>query len=98
MAKQEMETGPRGKAVIDNLNRIRKDRGLTLVQLSGPHEEAGPKLSMSALSLIATGKRRVDVDDLWVLAVALQTTPYDLMGVESAAKPLSPAAQQIAAW
>lgn len=84
-----------GKKVIDNLNRIRKDRGLTLVQLSERTEETGRKLSMSALSLIATGKRRVDVDDLWALAVALQTTPYDLMGVESAAKPLSPAAQQI---
>jgi transcriptional regulator with XRE-family HTH domain len=59
--------------------------------------KTGPNIaeSMSALSLIATGKRRVDVDDLWALAVALQTTPYDLMGVESAAKPLSPAAQQI---
>jgi len=95
MAKQEMETGRIGKAVIDNLNRIRKDRGLTLVQLSDRTEETGRKLSISALSLIATGKRRVDVDDLWALAVALQTTPYDLMGIESAAKPLSPAAQQI---
>jgi transcriptional regulator with XRE-family HTH domain len=95
MAKQEMETGRIGKAVIDNLNRIRKDRGLTLVQLSERTEETGRKLSISALSLIATGKRRVDVDDLWALAVALQTTPYDLMGVESAAKALSPAAQQI---
>ncbi|MGO9155349.1 helix-turn-helix domain-containing protein [Mycobacterium sp.] len=95
MAKKGMESGPMGKAVIENMTRIRKHRGFTLNQLSERTEESGRKLSVSALSLIATGKRRVDADDLWTLAVALETTVHDLMGITSAAKPLSPAAQQI---
>ena len=76
-----MESGPTGRAVVDNLARLRK--GMTLNQLSERTEEAGRKLSVSALSLIAKGKRRVDVDDLMALAVALDISPITLLMPET---------------
>jgi transcriptional regulator with XRE-family HTH domain len=79
MAKTDMETGPTGQTVAENMKRLYKNRGLTLVQLSERTEQAGRGLSVSALSLIATGKRRVDVDDLMVLAVALDVSPISLL-------------------
>jgi transcriptional regulator with XRE-family HTH domain len=94
MATRRVELGPTGQTVRANVAAIRKRRGLTLRDLSEKMPSDHP-LSHTTISEIERGARRVDVDDLWTLAVALQTTPYDLMGVESAAKPLSPAAQQI---
>ena len=79
MTKADIETGPTGQAVAENVTRLRSERRLTLVQLSERTEAAGRGLSVSALSLIATGKRRVDVDDLMVLAVALDMDPVSLL-------------------
>ena len=80
MAKQDMEIGAAGRQVIENMFRLRKTAGLTLVQLSERTEKAGRGLSVSALSLIATGKRRVDVDDLSTLASALGVSTAELLG------------------
>jgi transcriptional regulator with XRE-family HTH domain len=65
--------------VAENVTQFRRDRHLTLVQLSERTAQLGRGLSVSALSLIATGKRRVDVDDLMVLAVALEVPPVSLL-------------------
>lgn len=78
--KQDIEIGDVGKRVVDNITATRKERGLTLQQLSDLTEEHGRRLSLSALSLIATGKRRVDVDDLAVLAAALNVSASYLLG------------------
>ena len=84
-AKSEMEIGPTGKTVVANMTTLRKAQGMTLNQLSERAESAGRKLSVSALSLISTGKRRVDVDDLVALAEALNVSPATLLGEDAAA-------------
>ncbi|OFB37895.1 hypothetical protein BA059_17210 [Mycolicibacterium sp. (ex Dasyatis americana)] len=80
MAKREIEIGEVGRRVADNITATRTECGLTLVQLADLTEEHGRPLSLSALSLIAQKKRRVDVDDLAVIAAALDVSPSTLMG------------------
>ena len=84
MAKSDIAIGPTGKTVSENVKRLYKAKGMNLNQLSERTENAGRKLSVSALSLIATGKRRVDVDDLVALAAALEVSPTYLLGIEDA--------------
>jgi transcriptional regulator with XRE-family HTH domain len=81
MAKSDIEIGPTGKTVSENVKRLYKAQGMNLNQLSERTEKEGRKLSVSALSLIATEKRRVDVDDLMTLAAALEVSPTELLGV-----------------
>jgi transcriptional regulator with XRE-family HTH domain len=107
MAKSDMEAGPTGKTVMENVKRLYKARGMNLNQLSERTEELGRKLSVSALSLVATGKRRVDVDDLMALAAALIVSPATLLmpgtaereaTVEATATPEGVIAQQLWVW
>ena len=81
MAKSDIEIGPTGRAVAERVRQVRNDaRRWTLNQLSERTGLAGRRLSVSALSLIETGKRRVDVDDLVALADALEVSAAYLLG------------------
>ncbi len=60
---------------------------MTLGDLSRALEEHGSDLSVSALSRIETGLRRIDVDDLVAICRVLGLSPNDLLGYES--QPLS---------
>jgi transcriptional regulator with XRE-family HTH domain len=65
--------------VANNLLRIRKDRRLTTQQLADRLKELGQPIPASGITRIEKGDRRVDVDDLMALAVALNVAPTTLL-------------------
>lgn len=79
MATRRVELGPIGHAVRENLARLRADQGLTLRALADLLGPTGRPLSHNAISEIERGARRVDVDDLVALALALQVSPLALL-------------------
>lgn len=79
-----METGISGERhvagrVAANVRQLRERRGLTLDELSQRLGEIGRPILKSGLSKLETGQRRVDVDDLLALAIALETSPNRLL-------------------
>lgn len=62
-----------------NVTRFRGQAGMTLRDLSARLEELGRPLSHATISEIERGARRVDVDDLTTLAVALGVSPAALL-------------------
>ena len=73
MAKSETH-----EVVRRNLERIRRTRGWTLQALSD-RMTGEVQLSVSGLSKIETGARRVDTDDLLAIAAALDVSPLALL-------------------
>jgi transcriptional regulator with XRE-family HTH domain len=67
--------GPRSRRVGERVRRYRRWWGWSLVDLSARMTAVGCPMSASALSTIETGRRRVDVDDLYALARALGVEP-----------------------
>ncbi|MFD5225418.1 helix-turn-helix domain-containing protein [Microbacterium sp. NPDC058342] len=65
--------------VAQNVRKVRQSIGMDLRSLSEKLTEAGRKLSVSGVSKIELGDRRVDVDDLTAIAYALGTTPAALL-------------------
>lgn len=65
--------------VAANLKQARQSIGLDLRELAARVQRAGRTISHSAISKIENGERRVDVDDLAVLAYVLETTPAALL-------------------
>ncbi len=79
MANEPMQRGPAAQRVADNVRALRKARGLDLSDLSTRLADLGHPISVSGLSKLETGSRRVDVDDLAALAVALDVSPPRLL-------------------
>ncbi|MFJ3617689.1 helix-turn-helix domain-containing protein [Streptomyces iakyrus] len=86
MTTGRIELGPTGRTVAANVKRLRESRGLTLRALSAALKERGRPLSADAINKIENGDgneprgiRRVDVDDLMALAVALDVSPLALL-------------------
>ncbi|MGM9474347.1 helix-turn-helix domain-containing protein [Pseudarthrobacter sp. YS3] len=79
MAGQKIELGPTGRTVADNVKRVRGYRSLNYVELSRKLAELGRPISPLAVRRIEEGDRRVDVDDLLALAVALGVPPNSLL-------------------
>ncbi|MFE9065042.1 helix-turn-helix domain-containing protein [Streptomyces violaceusniger] len=86
MTTGRIELGPNGRAVAANVKRLRAARGMSLRALSEALEKAGRGLSQDAINKIENGAkpdakqiRRVDVDDLVALAVALRVNPSALL-------------------
>lgn len=86
MTTGRIEVGPSGRTVATNVKRLREARGLTLRALSLTLKEQGRSLSADALNKIENGAslepravRRVDVDDLVALALALGVNPSALL-------------------
>lgn len=63
----------------DNLRRIRQERGLSYAELSRRLTGIGHPILDTGLLKIEKGDRRIDIDDLVALAVALGTTPNRLL-------------------
>jgi transcriptional regulator with XRE-family HTH domain len=84
MANAEDGAGPATDRVAANVRAVRRDRGLDLADLSTRLEKLGQPLGVNALSKIELRKRRVDVDDLLALALALDVTPNRLLLTEGA--------------
>ncbi|MGN7188834.1 helix-turn-helix domain-containing protein [Microbacterium enclense] len=74
-----VDLGPTGDTVRRNVRRVRQDQECTLRDLSERLAENGYPMAQSALSKIENGTRRVDVDDMMALAVALGVSPVALL-------------------
>nr|WP_211220073.1 helix-turn-helix transcriptional regulator [Smaragdicoccus niigatensis] len=84
--RRRVELGPTGNTVRENLARFRKLRSLSLRELSSRMTDIGRVLSPNALSDIEMGGRRVDVDDLMALSIALNVHPASFLTPDSATK------------
>jgi 8-oxo-dGTP pyrophosphatase MutT (NUDIX family)/transcriptional regulator with XRE-family HTH domain len=78
-AAARVPLGPVGRYVIENLEDLRVARRLTYRQLADRLEKLGRPIPTLGLSRIEKGNRRVDVDDLVALAIALEVSPGALL-------------------
>lgn len=67
------------KVIGDNIERVRRARGLTVRDLSARLKDYGLALSPSGVSDVENATRKVAVDELLVLAIALNTSVIDLL-------------------
>jgi transcriptional regulator with XRE-family HTH domain len=81
MATRRVGIGPIGEKVRANVAAVRKRRGLVLRDLSEKMTEIGHPMAHNTINEIERGARRVDVDDLVALAVALDVSPTELLGI-----------------
>jgi hypothetical protein len=77
--KKKIELGPTGVTVAHNIRRLREVRRLGHTELSRELAGVGRDIAPLGLRRIETGERRVDVDDLLALAVALEVPPNVLL-------------------
>jgi transcriptional regulator with XRE-family HTH domain len=79
MGTNAVQRGATAQTVSENVARLREKRNLGLRGLAKKLGDAGRPLTHSAVDQIEKGKRRVDVDDLVALAVALDVSPATLL-------------------
>lgn len=79
MVKKKTDPGKTGKTVASNIERLRTDDSLSYAELSRRLDELGNPIPPLGLRRIEESERKVDVDDLVALAVALATTPSYLL-------------------
>ncbi|MGP5701490.1 helix-turn-helix domain-containing protein [Glutamicibacter arilaitensis] len=77
--RKPIAQGPSGRAVAENLARIRRRVNMTAGELVATMERAGYKLPRTAISDIENGYRRVNADDIMALSVALNVNPNALL-------------------
>lgn len=73
------DLGPTGRAFAANLARLRRDRGFSFQALADRTEQLGYAVPAIGLRRIEGEARKVTVDEVMVLARALETSPLDLM-------------------
>jgi transcriptional regulator with XRE-family HTH domain len=78
----EIKQGPTGQRVAANLRRLR-DR-IPVRELATRLKEIGRAIAPSGITKIEQGTRRVDVDDLVALSIALGVSPNRLLLPETA--------------
>lgn len=79
MPNTALTPGPTAQRVARNVNALRRALGWDLKDLSAQLAELGQPVSLGQLSKLERGDRRVDVDDLVALAVALDVAPSRLL-------------------
>jgi transcriptional regulator with XRE-family HTH domain len=79
MPPRKIDLGPFADILRANLSARRHALGLTAQEVSDRTRHAVRPVGRSAVSEVERGARRVDVDDLVALAVALETSPIDLL-------------------
>ena len=79
MATQPITRGPTARTVAANLRRLMKSRSLTSEELSAALGEIRCPILATGITKIMQGDRRVDVDDLMALAIALRVNPSTLL-------------------
>ena len=72
MGRHAIAMGEAGHRVATGVAEVRDQRGFTQLELSRRVRAAGRDLGRSTIAEIETKRRRVDVDDLQALAVALE--------------------------
>lgn len=73
------DIGPTGMAVAENIARVRKSQQVSLQELERRLDHLGRRISFSGLSKIERGQKRVDVDDLMAISIALDVAPNALL-------------------
>jgi transcriptional regulator with XRE-family HTH domain len=71
--------GATGEAVRKNIRRIRDGQGISAPKLSANLKKLGRSIPPLGISRIESGDRRVDVDDLVAIALALGVSPISLL-------------------
>jgi transcriptional regulator with XRE-family HTH domain len=79
MGTHAVQRDATAETVSANVKRLRKKQNLGLRGLSNKLGEVGRPLGHSAVDQIEKGTRRVDVDDLVALALALDVSPITLL-------------------
>lgn len=79
MGTNAVNKGPVAEAVAANVRAVREARGLSQQQLAGGVAELGRPMQATTIAKIEGGDRRVDVDDLVALALALNVSPARLL-------------------
>lgn len=77
--RRSNELGPTGEHVAENLQRLRQARGYTMQQLRQRMQDLGRPLPATGVIKTEQKDRRVDVDDLVALALALNVSPLALL-------------------
>ena len=77
--RRSNEVGPTGKEVARRVKEIRGERRLTTDDLAKHVTELGQPMRSTTVTKIERGQRRVDVDDLVALAIALNVSPLALL-------------------
>lgn len=79
MAGKKSNLGHTGKAVSNNVARLREDQNLTYAELSRRLTDTGAPIPELGLRNIERGQRKVDVDELVALAAVLNSSPAYLL-------------------
>ena len=79
MAGKKSDLGPIGTNVTHTVAQFREKRGFGYAELSRKLGEMGRDIPPLGLRRIESGERRVDVDDLVALALALDVSPLALL-------------------
>lgn len=79
MAGKKSDLGPIGENVVQAVRRFREMRRFGYADLSRKLAQYGREIPPLGLRRIESGERRVDVDDLAALAVALNVSPLALL-------------------
>ncbi|MCZ4276257.1 helix-turn-helix transcriptional regulator [Rhodococcus yunnanensis] len=79
MEAKRVRLGATGDTVRANIASARNEQRLTLRELAERTAEIGRPMSNSTISQIENGSRRVDVDDLLTLSIALDIAPVALL-------------------
>lgn len=79
MVGKKSDLGPIGENVSRAVRRFREERRLSYAELSRQLSEMGREIPPLGLRRIESGDRKVDVDDLVAIAVALNMSPLALL-------------------
>ncbi|MBD3946345.1 helix-turn-helix domain-containing protein [Nocardioides ganghwensis] len=79
MAGKQLPSGPTSATTRANIAHFRTEAGMTYAELSRELERRGHLIPPLGLRRIESGERRVDVDDLVALALALDVNPNALL-------------------
>ncbi|WP_100524465.1 helix-turn-helix domain-containing protein [Mycobacteroides abscessus] len=78
-SKAGRQLGATGETVRRNIRWIRDARGISGAELSQAVDRLGRPIPLLGIQRIEAGTRRVDVDDLMAIAVALGVSPASLL-------------------
>jgi transcriptional regulator with XRE-family HTH domain len=83
MPVKKIDLGPTGMTVAHNIRRLRESQRFGYTELSRALSDLGREIPALGLRRIEAGARRVDVDDLMALAVALGVSPATLLAPDT---------------